>query len=122
MYWDLPYQGVAKAQDSLTKTSVEDEGEKGLMEPEEEEEEENEEGKPLMGSQELVGSYGSVVTSKSLKNHSCAASNATLNHIPPPPTPRPSEILESTNPFKNFSISRGECFLISKRFKIKKKV
>uniref|UniRef100_A0A7N6B662 Major facilitator superfamily (MFS) profile domain-containing protein n=1 Tax=Anabas testudineus TaxID=64144 RepID=A0A7N6B662_ANATE len=84
MYWDLPRPERMKAQES----------------------EENDEGKPLMGSQELGGSYGSVVTPNPLRNHNSAASSATLNQISPPPTPPPSETLESPSPFKNFSISR----------------
>uniref|UniRef100_A0A7N6FAG3 Major facilitator superfamily (MFS) profile domain-containing protein n=1 Tax=Anabas testudineus TaxID=64144 RepID=A0A7N6FAG3_ANATE len=76
MYWDLPRPERMKAQESR-----EEENERGLMENEGEE---NDEG----------------------KNHNSAASSATLNQISPPPTPPPSETLESPSPFKNFSISR----------------
>ncbi|XP_040896496.1 uncharacterized protein mfsd8l1 [Toxotes jaculatrix] len=103
MYWDLPPLEKRKAQESLTRKSGEEENEQGPME---DEEEDNEEGKPLMRSQELVGSYGSVVTPNPLRNSISAASNATLNHISPPPSPLPSETHESSSPFKNFSISR----------------
>ncbi|XP_022607959.1 uncharacterized protein LOC111226897 [Seriola dumerili] len=103
MYWDLPPLERRKAQESSTSKSGEEENEQGLVE---DEEEDNDEGKPLMRSQELVGSYGSVVTPNPSGNNISAASNATLNHISPPPSPTPSDTQESSSPFKNFSISR----------------
>uniref|UniRef100_A0A672YRM4 Major facilitator superfamily (MFS) profile domain-containing protein n=1 Tax=Sphaeramia orbicularis TaxID=375764 RepID=A0A672YRM4_9TELE len=78
MYWDLPplEKGNAKHK---PKSSASSDNEQGLMENAEEE---GDEGKPLMGSQELMGSYGSVVTSDPQRNHiSAAASNPSLNHI-----------------------------------------
>lgn len=101
MYWDLPPLDRWKANGNPTSHNREEETDRG------EAEEENEEEKPLMCSQELVGSYGSVVTTNSHLNSNCAVSNATLNHISPPLSPEPTEqTQESTNPFKNFSISR----------------
>ncbi len=114
MYWDLPPLERGKAKESVTiqsRKEEEEESERGLVE------DDDDEGKPLMVSQELVGSYGSVVTPDPPVYHAPAASNATLNHISPPPSPVPSESHESSNPFKNFSISRGGwltvCMLIS---------
>lgn len=104
MYWDLPPLERRKAQESSVSKSGEEENERGIME---EEEEDNDEGKPLMRSHELVGSYGSVVTLNPSRNNISAASNATLNNISPHPSPRPSGAYESSSPFKNFSISRG---------------
>uniref|UniRef100_UPI0037E9781F major facilitator superfamily domain-containing protein 8 n=1 Tax=Semicossyphus pulcher TaxID=241346 RepID=UPI0037E9781F len=104
MYWDLPPLERGKAKVDSTTQSREEENER---EPEEEEEEEgNDEEKPLMGSQELVGSYGSVVPSNPPVNHNPAVSNAALNHVSPPLSPEPQESHESSSPFKNFSISR----------------
>lgn len=98
MYWDLPPLERAKAKESsICQSREEEESEQGLVE------EDNDEEKPLMASQELAGSYGSVVTS----SHTPAASNTTLNHISPPPSPVPPESNESSSPFKNFNISRG---------------
>ncbi|XP_051231896.1 uncharacterized protein mfsd8l1 [Dicentrarchus labrax] len=100
MYWDLPPLEKGKAKENSKSRSREEESEQGLVE------EDNEEEKPLMVSQELVGSYGSVVTSSPPTHRTPAASNATLNHISPPLSPVPSESHESSSPFKNFSISR----------------
>lgn len=109
MYWDLPPLERRKPQHGSTANSVGEENEKedehGLTE---DGEEGNDEGKPLMGSQELVGSYGSVVTPNAQRrNNVSSASNATLNHISPPQSPPPSETLESSTTVKNFSKSRG---------------
>ncbi|XP_044056318.1 uncharacterized protein mfsd8l1 [Siniperca chuatsi] len=100
MYWDLPPLERGKAKESSTSQSMEEENEQGLVE------EDNDEEKPLMVSQELVGSYGSVASSNPPKCPTPAASNATLNHVSPPSSPVPSESHESSSPFKNFSISR----------------
>ncbi|TNN75571.1 Major facilitator superfamily domain-containing protein 8 [Liparis tanakae] len=105
MYWDLPPLDKGKNKGSLTSQS-------GGKEEEEEEDgrgivkEDNDEEKPLMVSQELRGSYGSVVTSDPPGDDSSSASNATLNHISPPPSPVPPESHVSPSPFKNFSISQ----------------
>lgn len=103
MYWDLPplERGKAKESTTIQSREEEEESERGLVE------EDDDEGKPLMVSQELVGSYGSVVTSDPPEYHAPAASNATLNHISRPPSPVPPESDESSSPFKNFSISQG---------------
>ncbi|XP_029988861.1 uncharacterized protein mfsd8l1 [Sphaeramia orbicularis] len=106
MYWDLPplEKGNAKHK---PKSSASSDNEQGLMENAEEE---GDEGKPLMGSQELMGSYGSVVTSDPQRNHiSAAASNPSLNHISAASNHSLnsiSESHESSSPFRNFSISR----------------
>uniref|UniRef100_A0A665X3M1 Major facilitator superfamily domain-containing protein 8-like n=1 Tax=Echeneis naucrates TaxID=173247 RepID=A0A665X3M1_ECHNA len=86
MYWDLPPLVRRKKQDGLTNKSEEEEKERG--------------------SQELAGSYGSVVTSSPSRDDVTATSNAMLTHLSPPPSPPPSETHESSGPFKNFSISR----------------
>uniref|UniRef100_A0A669DVL5 Major facilitator superfamily domain-containing protein 8 n=1 Tax=Oreochromis niloticus TaxID=8128 RepID=A0A669DVL5_ORENI len=57
----------------------------------------NEEGKPLIVSQELMGSYGSVMASSPPRN-------TTLNQNPSPDSP--VSPAESSGVFKNFSISR----------------
>ncbi|XP_028259334.1 uncharacterized protein mfsd8l1 isoform X2 [Parambassis ranga] len=100
MYWDLPPLEKRKTSNSLINKCREEEEEYEQRLDEDEEE------KPLMVSQELVGSYGSVVTSSQLRNHTSAPSNATMNHISPPPSPVTSETQESSSPFRNSSISR----------------
>ncbi|XP_074490660.1 major facilitator superfamily domain-containing protein 8 [Sebastes fasciatus] len=97
MYWDLPPLEKEKAKESLRSESREVEDEPGLVEDDDDEE------KPLMGPEELGGSYGSVVTSNPPGCDVAAASNNTLNHISPPLSPVPPE---SPAPFKNFSLSR----------------
>ncbi|KAM8744620.1 major facilitator superfamily domain-containing protein 8 [Acanthopagrus schlegelii] len=101
MYWDLPPLERGKAKESLTSRHREEQNEKGFVE-----DEDNEEEKPLMGSQELAGSYGSVVTSNSHTYQHPTAVNATMNHISPASSPVPTDSHESSSPFKNFSISR----------------
>lgn len=59
-----------------------------------------------MGSQELGGSYGSVVTSNPPRYDTPDDSIATPNHISLPASPVPQESQESSSPFKNFSMSR----------------
>ncbi|XP_032381639.1 major facilitator superfamily domain-containing protein 8 [Etheostoma spectabile] len=98
MYWDLPPLEKGKAKHSPTGQSMEDE--RRLVE------EDNDEERPLMGSQEVEGSYGSVVVSKPPRLDASTASNTTLNHISAPPSPGLPESHESSSPFKNFSISR----------------
>nr|XP_046248487.1 major facilitator superfamily domain-containing protein 8 [Scatophagus argus] len=100
MFWDLPPPEKGKAKEDLRSQSREVENEQGLGE------EVNDEEKPLMGSQELVGSYGSVVISNPPTPHTPAASNATLNHISPPPSPVPPDSHDSSSPCKSFCISR----------------
>ncbi|KAM9386234.1 uncharacterized protein mfsd8l1 isoform 2-T3 [Pholidichthys leucotaenia] len=70
----------------------------------EDEEESDEEEKPLMGSQELVGSYGSLVTSHSSRNHPTAASNSLPNHSSSPSSTEAQEKQQSFSIFWNFSI------------------
>ncbi|KAM9358374.1 major facilitator superfamily domain-containing protein 8 [Symphorus nematophorus] len=101
MYWDLPPLERGKSKESSSSQGKEED--ENEQQPEEED---NEEEKPLMRSQDLMGSYGSVVTSKPPTNHTTAASNAVLSHISPPPSPGLPDSHESSSPFKNFSISR----------------
>lgn len=84
MYWDLPPIENVKSKSRSISNSNEEKTEQGLVEDEEESDEEE---KPLMASQEPMGTYGSVVASSPLSNHTCAGSNATPNHCSPPPTP-----------------------------------
>ncbi|KAI9517360.1 hypothetical protein NQZ68_004577 [Dissostichus eleginoides] len=100
MYWDLPPLEKEKAKDRLRGQSKDEEDEQGLVE------EDNDEEKPLMGSQEIGGSYGSVVASNTAMSDPSATSNATLNHISPPLSPEPPETHESSSPSKTSSISR----------------
>ncbi|KAK5907162.1 hypothetical protein CesoFtcFv8_005041 [Champsocephalus esox] len=100
MYWDLPPLEKEKAKDRLRGQSKDKEDEQGLVE------EDNDEEKPLMGSQEIGGSYGSVVVSNTTMSDPSATSNATLNPISPPLSPEPPETHESSSPSKTSSISR----------------
>lgn len=95
---DLPPIEKRKARDSMTRKNQEEENEKSLVE---DVEESDEEGKPLIVSQELMGSYGSVVASSPPRN-------TTLNPNPSPHSP--VSPAESSGVFKNFSISRGQWF------------
>lgn len=100
MYWDLPPLERGKAKKSPRSQSREEESEEGLVE------EDNDEEKPLMVSQELLGSYGSVMTSSPPLPHTATTSNATANHISPPQSPVPPESDEPSSPLTKFSISR----------------
>ena len=104
MYWDLPPLERGKAKESSTSKSKEMENKQGLME---DEEEGDDEGKPLMASQELAGSYGSVVTPNPTRNHTSAAPHAILNDVSMPSSPVPPESHEPPSHFKNFSVTRG---------------
>lgn len=95
MYWDLPYLDRTNAKDKLTNRSTETD--QGLVENNEDN---NDEAKPLMHSQELHDSYGSVVMPHPTSSDSGA------DDISPPSSPPPTEAQESSNPFKNFSLSR----------------
>uniref|UniRef100_A0A3Q1H3Q3 Major facilitator superfamily domain-containing protein 8-like n=1 Tax=Acanthochromis polyacanthus TaxID=80966 RepID=A0A3Q1H3Q3_9TELE len=92
MYWDLPPIENVKAKNRLINSNEE----KTEQELVKDEDESNEEEKPLMSSQEMVGSYGSVVRSSPLKNHTSPASNGTMNHISTPPSPMPPETNKSS--------------------------
>ncbi|XP_033820676.1 major facilitator superfamily domain-containing protein 8 [Periophthalmus magnuspinnatus] len=96
MYWDLPPLERSIAKNRQTNgSSVSEQG------AEEDNEDNNDEAQPLMHSQEVHGSYGSVVTPDQSSNHICA----NTNHISPPTSPT-AESPESSNPFKNFNLSR----------------
>lgn len=109
MYWDLPPIERGKTRESVTIRSGKhggEEEESGQGPVGEDVEEDEEEGRPLMVSQELVGSYGSVATPDPSKCSAATASNLSLNHVSPPFSPVPQESYESSSPFKNFSMSR----------------
>ncbi|XP_030583241.1 major facilitator superfamily domain-containing protein 8 [Archocentrus centrarchus] len=92
---DLPPLEKGKARNNLTRNNREKEN--GVVE---DEEESDEEGKPLIVSQELMGSYGSVLAFSPPRN-------TTLNHITSPNSPVDSTSpVEASGAFKNFSISR----------------
>ncbi|TDH08620.1 hypothetical protein EPR50_G00100070 [Perca flavescens] len=108
MYWDLPPLENRKSNESSPGQSIEeeeeeedddDDDERGLVE------EDNDEERPLMGSQEVGWSYGSVEVSKPPSLEVSAASNTTLNQISPSPSPGLPESYESFCSLKTF-ISR----------------
>ncbi|XP_058494562.1 uncharacterized protein mfsd8l1 [Solea solea] len=103
MYWDLPPLERGMGQASPARTCEVEEKEHG---PLQDEEDENDEDEPLMRSQELGGSYGSVGTSKHQTNCIATASNSTLDHISPPLSPVLSGTQESSNPTESCSLSR----------------
>ncbi|KAM6962651.1 major facilitator superfamily domain-containing protein 8 [Aplochiton taeniatus] len=95
MYWDIPPQEtgevVVSGQQEAEGLGVEDDGG------------EDDEGKPLMGPHDLLGSYGSVIVPEPPRPKS-SVSNGDLRHVSPPPSPPPE--LESSGPFRKFSMSR----------------
>ncbi|KAJ0065031.1 hypothetical protein NL108_001023 [Boleophthalmus pectinirostris] len=95
MYWDLPPLDRINAKDRQTNRSSENE--QGA----EDDEDNSDEAQPLMHSQEVHGSYGSVVTPDQSNNHICADTN----QICPSSSPA-TESQETINPFKNFNLSR----------------
>ncbi|KAM9797500.1 uncharacterized protein mfsd8l1 [Syngnathus typhle] len=105
MYWDVPplQSGKetikSKCSDTVNKQRTEEEREEA-----EGEEEKDEEVQPLMQSQELGGSYGSVPATDVHRNHTTETSDVTFNQISS--SPEPSVSHESSSPFKNFSLSR----------------
>ncbi|XP_074523496.1 major facilitator superfamily domain-containing protein 8 [Halichoeres trimaculatus] len=100
MYWDLPPLERVKSKETSASNNRGEESEQEIVE------EGNDEEKPLIGSQELAGSYGSVVISPPAENHSCSVSRASLSHVSPHLSHESPEPHESSSPFKNFSISR----------------
>ncbi|XP_036377455.1 major facilitator superfamily domain-containing protein 8-like [Megalops cyprinoides] len=89
MYWDIPPQDT-RDQD----------GEVREVDTDGEEEGEIEEAKPLVSPKETPGSYGAVSPSQL----NPAISNGNLPHFTPPPSPPPQSV--TSNPFKNFSVTR----------------
>lgn len=87
MYWDISPEDERRSQRS--------------PEQEEEEEEEEEEAKPLVGPNELSGSYGTVT---SIQSRASSMVNGDLTRVSPPPSPTPEEL--SSSVFKSFSASR----------------
>ncbi|XP_076007455.1 major facilitator superfamily domain-containing protein 8-like [Genypterus blacodes] len=109
LYWDIQPAERGKARDVSTRRSNEVDGERGQAEGQAEgdDDDDNNEEKPLMGSQEVMGSYGAVVEPPDqTSHHIAAASDADAPHGSPPPSPPPPESQESSNPFKNFSMTR----------------
>ncbi|XP_037326308.2 uncharacterized protein mfsd8l1 [Pungitius pungitius] len=98
MYWDLPPLEKGTAKRRLTGQTREEETDQGLVEEDDGEE------KPLMGSQEVGGSYGSVVASNPPGRDPPGASNDTLSS--PPPSPEPPESQAPSSSVKTVSICR----------------
>ncbi|KAK7889799.1 hypothetical protein WMY93_025359 [Mugilogobius chulae] len=96
MYWDLPPLEKSNTKARQTNRSSENE-----QAPKEDNEDRNDEAQPLMQSQEVHGSYGSVVTPDASNNHN----GGSTNPISPPSSPT-TESQVSSNPFSNFSLSR----------------
>lgn len=99
LYWDLPFRETGKVEESVLHGGTAAEDGKG-REEEEEEDEDNDEEKPLITSQELVGSYGSVAPANSQ-----TALN-TLLHPTSSPSPKPQGSYTSSGP--GFFSSRGK--------------
>lgn len=112
MYWDIPPLERGEVGQSSAGRGEEVEGGSGPVEGDKDEEGDDDEGKPLMGPHELLGSYGSVGTPDPPRKHVSTVSNGNLSHISPPPSPPPQEAEESSSPFKNFSIRRGRLWFI----------
>ncbi|XP_051766966.1 major facilitator superfamily domain-containing protein 8 [Ctenopharyngodon idella] len=89
MYWDFTPQDDGHQRNGVVQEEVE------------QEEEENEESKPLVGPNELTGSYGTVT---SVQSRASSMANGDVTHVSPPPSPPPEGV--SSSPFKNFSASR----------------
>lgn len=96
MYWDLP--PLEKNNAKVKQVNRTSENEQITAE---DNEDDNDEEQPLMYSQEFHGSYGSVATPNPSSNHI----TANTNHVSQPSSPT-AESQESSNPFKNFSLSR----------------
>uniref|UniRef100_A0A1A8IXE5 Major facilitator superfamily (MFS) profile domain-containing protein n=3 Tax=Nothobranchius kuhntae TaxID=321403 RepID=A0A1A8IXE5_NOTKU len=99
MYWDLPQLERRKTIDS-PKLSGEGNMPGAVVNDEDEGEEEV---KPLIASQELLGSYGSVVIS----NHAHVAFSSSLNHVhSSPASPEMSQSHKCLQPARSGSLSR----------------
>lgn len=101
MYWDFTPQDDVRQSNGVVREEVE------------QEEEENEEGKPLVGPNELTGSYGTVT---SVQSRASSVANGDVTHVSPPPSPPPEDV--SSSPFKNFSGSRGDSKMTYSRSEI----
>lgn len=93
MYWDLPPPARGRPKDAPGG-----EKENGLVEDEGDEE------KPLMASQELAGSYGSVATSSKRRRDPATSVNHVSSDLPLLP-----DSDEPSGPSKRFCFFRGEC-------------
>ncbi|KAL0159345.1 hypothetical protein M9458_043070, partial [Cirrhinus mrigala] len=89
MYWDFSPQDQMRQRSGVEREEVE-----------QEEEEESDEGKPLVGPNELTGSYGTVT---SVQSRTSSVANGDVTHVSPPPSPPPEDV--NSSPFKNFSVS-----------------
>ncbi|XP_056133476.1 uncharacterized protein mfsd8l1 [Lampris incognitus] len=104
MYWDIPPLERWRCREGMVSTEWEVEGESGPAG--ENGEGDEDEGKPLMGPQELLGSYGSLITPDPPKDRTSGFSNGSLHHVSLHPPPSPPELDESSSPLKKFSMSR----------------
>lgn len=100
MYWDLPPVEKGKVRASSASRSEE----------EAEDDDDNEE-EPLIRSEELMGSYGSVGTPQPQKNHMSTSANAQINHITPPSCQESSEQPELSISSNN-SVYQGQLWLM----------
>ncbi|XP_043115773.1 major facilitator superfamily domain-containing protein 8 [Puntigrus tetrazona] len=82
LYWDFTPQDETHQRNGVEQEEVE---------------QEEEEGKPLVGPNELTGSYGTVT---SVQSRSSSVANGDVSRVSPPP-----EEVDSS-PFRNFSASR----------------
>ncbi|CAN9500971.1 unnamed protein product [Ophioblennius macclurei] len=102
MYYDLPsLEKKRPGGDRRLRGEGENEG--GV---EDDKVESDEEEKPLIGAEELTGSYGSVVANRSGDQHDPSAAGDAPDGISACPPPVETAANESSNPFKNFSISQ----------------
>ncbi|XP_067272504.1 major facilitator superfamily domain-containing protein 8 [Pseudorasbora parva] len=90
MYWDFTPEDDQRRRNGEVRE-----------EEQEEQEEEEEECKPLVGPNELTGSYGTVT---SVQSRVSSVANGDVICVSPPPSPPPEDIRSS--PFKSFSASK----------------
>lgn len=106
MYWDLSPEETRKSRDSLRRKRREEMEEKIAQGVIEDEGEGDEEEKPLIGTQELAESYGSVVSTKHMRNGGPADNHNAVSESSPPSSPVPPDSPEPSSPFTNFSMSQ----------------
>lgn len=100
MYWDIPPQDLTNHGEAGVIVVEEDEEEDN---DDESEQTEDEEGKPLVGTQESLGSYGTLPDEPTR-----AVANGSLPYQQQPGSPEPGEDPGATSPLKVLSASRGE--------------
>ncbi|KAL2090206.1 hypothetical protein ACEWY4_014894 [Coilia grayii] len=98
MYWDIPPQDLTNHGEAGVIVVEEDEEED---DDDEEEQTEDEEGKPLVGTQESLGSYGTLPDEPTR-----AVANGSLPYQQQPGSPEPGEDPGATSPLKVLSASR----------------